>query len=80
MRLLVWTLGVICTMHALADAYAIAPRWVWVFWTWLGLWVLAGLVVLGAAVVGVISRAPSQRVAAPSVPRRSALPGQQGGE
>jgi hypothetical protein len=51
MRLLIWILGVICTLHALMSARAIAPAWAWVFYVWLGLWVLVGAVVLIAALV-----------------------------
>jgi hypothetical protein len=60
MRLLIWILGLICTLHALMTARAIAPAWVWVFYVWLGLWVLVGAVVLIAALV---------RAAAGSSPR-----------
>ena len=51
MRLLIWILGVICTLHALMDARAIAPAWVWVFWAWLCLWFVVGVVVLIATLV-----------------------------
>lgn len=80
MRLLVWTLGVICTLAALMNAYAIAPGWVWVFWSWLALWVVAGLVVVIAAAVRVIALRPGRPSAIASVPQRSAPPGAEGGE
>lgn len=51
MRLLIWILGVICTLHALMTARAIAPAWAWVFWAWMGLWFVVGAVVLIAALV-----------------------------
>lgn len=51
MRLIVWMLGVMCTLEALMTARAIAPSWVWVFWVWIGLWVVVGAVVLAAALL-----------------------------
>lgn len=80
MRLLVWILGVICTLAALMDAYAIAPRWVWVFYGWLGLWLFVGLAVLVAALVRVAApKLGGRAVGVPAplpVPKREA----QGGE
>ena len=58
MRLLIWILGVICTLHALMTARAIAPAWAWVFYVWLGLWVLVGAVVLIAALVRAAAGSP----------------------
>lgn len=68
MRLIVWMLGVMCTLEALMTARAIAPGWVWVFWVWLGLWVVVGAVVLAAALLrgAALSRSAGvPRVAAP---------------
>lgn len=80
MRLLVWFLGVICTLHALMTARAIAPTWSWVFWCWLVLWVLVGAVVLIAALVRVAATAGGRGV--PRVPAPLSAPGArvQGGE
>lgn len=78
MRLLVWTLGVICTMAALMSARAIAPGWQWVWWLWLVLWVLVGLVVVIAAAVRVLTRSAGPPGVVASVPQRSAPPGAQG--
>jgi hypothetical protein len=50
-RLIVWILGVECTLAALMNAYAVRPGWVWVFWAWLGLWVVVGAAVLVAALL-----------------------------
>jgi len=50
-RLLIWMLGVICTLHALMTARAIAPAWAWVFWVWMALWFVVGAVVLIATLV-----------------------------
>jgi hypothetical protein len=58
LRLLIWILGVICTLHALMTARAIAPAWAWVFYVWLGLWVLVGAVVLIAALVRAAAGSP----------------------
>lgn len=80
MRLLVWTLGVICTLHALAVAYAIAPRWVWVFWAWLALWLVAGLVVVVAAAVRLLARGSGRPTGLASAPQRPPAPGAPGGE
>lgn len=80
MRLLVWILGVICTLHALMTARAIAPGWAWVFWCWLVLWVLVGGVVLIAALVRVVASGRGR--AAPRMPAPLSAPGArvQGGE
>lgn len=69
MRLLIWILGVICTLHALMTARAIAPAWVWVFWVWLGLWVVVGVVVLSVALVRAAAGSPrSAALHAPAPP------------
>ena len=73
MRLIVWILGVECTLAALMNAYHVAPGWVWVFWAWLGLWVVVGAAVLAAALLrGAMVGRPTYQ------PRASAPPpGQQ---
>jgi hypothetical protein len=69
MRLLVWILGVICTLAALMNAYAVAPRWVWVFWFWLVLWGVVGVAYLIAVVARlVVSGGKAARATAPSPP------------
>lgn len=73
MRLLVWILGVICTLHALMVARAIAPAWVWVFWLWLVLWAMVGLVVVIAAAVR-LANAGVATGRRGSVPQRSVPP------
>jgi len=80
MRLLVWCLGVATTLGDMMLAYHVAPAWVWVWWVWLSLWVMAGAVVVAAAVVRVfVDRGQSPRPAFP--PRRPVPPAQaQGGE
>jgi len=55
MRLLVWCLGVATTLGDMMLAYNVAPRWVWVWWVWLSLWVLAGAVVLTVALVRAVA-------------------------
>lgn len=72
-RLLIWILGVICTLHALMTARAIAPAWAWAFWVWLGLWVLVGAVVLIVALVRVV--ASGRGGSAPRVPAPLSAPG-----
>jgi hypothetical protein len=80
MRLLIWILGVICTLHALMTARAIAPAWVWVFYVWLGLWVLVGAVVLIAVLVRMA--ATGRQASMPHAPslRSGTPPAAQGGE
>lgn len=80
MRLIVWILGVECTLAALMQAYAVRPGWVWVFWCWLGLWVLVGLVVLIAAAVRVFAPRQGRAGGVASVPQRSVPPAHEGGE
>lgn len=58
MRLLIWILGVECTLAALMDAYTWRPGWAWAWWVFLGLWMFAGLVVLVVATVGAVTRRP----------------------
>jgi len=62
-----------CTLAALMDARRIAPGWAWAWWTFLGLWILAGVVVaIAAAVRVVLSRAsPAAR---PPAPQQSSTP------
>jgi hypothetical protein len=72
-RLLVWILGVECTLAALMDARRIAPSWAWAWWTLLGFWILAGVVVAIAAAVRVVLNRASP-AAHPPVPQRSAAP------
>jgi len=53
MRLFVWILGVMVTLHALMVARALVPAWAWVWWVFLGLWVWVGLIVFVMALVRV---------------------------
>jgi hypothetical protein len=68
MRLIVWILGVECTLAALMNAYAVRPGWVWVFWAWLGLWVVVGAAVLVAALLR------GAMVGRPTYPPRASAP------
>jgi hypothetical protein len=72
-RLLVWILGVADALAGLMVARHVAPAWQWFWWMFLGLWVVAGLVVLIAALVRVLAsgrRRSAGRVPAPlSTPR-----------
>lgn len=80
MRLIVWILGVECTLDALMTARAIAPGWVWVFWCCLGLWLVVGAAVLVAALLRVATAGrgnPLPRAVAPP-PERAVKA--QGGE
>lgn len=73
MRLLVWILGVLVTLGDLMIARNVAPAWVWVWWVWLGLWVLVGGVVLIAALVRAAATAGGRGV--PRVPAPLSAPG-----
>lgn len=80
MRLLVWILGVICTMAALMNAYAAAPLWVWVWWAWLAVWIVLGLVVVIVALVRVFN-SPALRIGSSApAPREKESRAVQGGE
>jgi hypothetical protein len=80
MRLLIWILGVICTLHALMTARAIAPAWAWVFYVWLGLWVLVGAVVLIAALVRAAATGRPTSAPRVSAPLSAPTARTQGGE
>lgn len=80
MRLLIWILGVICTLHALMTARAIAPAWSWVFWVWLGLWVVVGVVVLVAALVRVSASQTANLRTRPPAPQSARTARAEGGE
>jgi hypothetical protein len=73
MRLLVWILGVADALAGLMVSRHLAPGWQWFWWSFLGLWVVAGLVVLIAALARVLASGRGRsagRVPAPlSTPR-----------
>jgi hypothetical protein len=79
-RLLIWILGVICTLHALMTARAIAPAWAWVFWVWMGLWLVVGVVVLVAALVRAAAGSPRGAALRAPAPQSAPIARTQGGE
>jgi hypothetical protein len=78
MRLLIWMLGVECTMVAMMQAYQVARAWVWVFWLWFGLWSVVGVAVVFASLVRSAAfspRGPALRAPATHLPQRAKAEG-----
>lgn len=80
MRLLVWILGVACTLEALMTARAVAPAWAWLWWSFLGLWLVVGMVVTIVALVRVAAGKAGQAVMRPGAAARSTTDAAQKGE
>lgn len=68
MRFLVWILGVLDCLAGLMTAEHVAPAWVWAWWVFLGLWVLAGvggIIVALARAAAIGGQGAAPRVLAP---------------